>query len=165
MGALAQLEERVTFSPNLPDEINRLLQAGVASSRSDKEKAQQLFRQAQKTAPDCLETYFALYKFYFYDSRLAEAEQVALMGLEEAARQGKFPSDWRRLAYEVETRDFYAGKAALFYLYTLKALAFIKLRQGHTLEARVILAQLQRFDPEDRSGRSVIESLASGLED
>jgi hypothetical protein len=66
MGAVAQLEERVTFNPDLPDEVNRLLQAGVAASRSDKDQAQQLFRQAQKTAPDCLETYFALYKFYLY---------------------------------------------------------------------------------------------------
>jgi hypothetical protein len=96
---------------------------------------------------------------------LAEAEQAALMALQATARQGRFPSDWRRLAYESKSRDFYACKAGLFYLYTLKALAFIKLRQGHAVEARVILAQLQRFDPEDRSGRSVIESLASGLED
>jgi hypothetical protein len=40
MGTLVQLEERVIFSPDLPDEINRLLQAGVAASRGDKEQAQ-----------------------------------------------------------------------------------------------------------------------------
>ncbi|MGR8934701.1 MAG: hypothetical protein ACU837_09975 [Gammaproteobacteria bacterium] len=166
MGAVYPLfEERVTFSPNIPEEVNRLLQSGVAATRSDAEQAQQFFRQAQQLAPQCLQTYFALYKFYFHHRRLNEAEQVALAALEEAARQAQFPSDWRRLAYETQVRDFYTGDAALFYLYTLKALAFIKLRQGRTVEARVILAQLQRFDPEDRCGSSVINSLADGLDD
>lgn len=165
MSVSAQLDDRVIFSPNLPEDVNRLLQAGVAASHNDKQRAQQLFQQAQKIAPQCLETYFALYKFYFRDARLAEAEQTALSALEEAARQGRFPSDWRRLAYESKQRDFYASDAAMFYLYTLKALAFIKLRQGQSVEARVVLAQLQRFDPEDRCGASVVNSLAEALED
>lgn len=49
------------------------------------------------------------------------------------------------------------------YLYTLKALAFIKLRQGFTADAQLVLSHLQQLDPEDLSGASVIIDLAAGI--
>lgn len=57
----------------------------------------------------------------------------------------------------------YASEAALFYLYTLKALAFIKLRLGLEPEAHLILTAIAELDPEDRCGASVIMSLADAL--
>jgi hypothetical protein len=58
----------------------------------------------------------------------------------------------------------YANEISLFYLYTLKALAFVKLRLHQDAEAHVILTLLQDLDPEDRCGASVIRSLAEGIE-
>ena len=52
---------------------------------------------------------------------------------------------------------------ALFYLYTLKALAFIKLRRQQAQEAESILALLRELDPEDRCGASVVMQLAHAL--
>jgi hypothetical protein len=163
MNPAAVFEERVLFSPNLPESVNQLLQAAVAASHSDKALAERLFKQAQQLDSRCLQTHFALYKFYFYQGRLHEAEREVIAGLEEAAQQGNFPGDYRRLARG--QWNMYSNETSLFYLYTLKALAFIKLRLQQDAEARVILSLLQELDPEDRCGGSVIMSLAAALDE
>ena len=165
MAVASMFEERVLFSPNLPDAVNELLQAGVSANHADKPLAEKLFKQAQETDRRCLQTYFALYKFYFYQGRLQEAEREAIAALEEAAHQGKFPCDYHRLARQPEKWNMYASETTLFYLYSLKALAFIKLRRQLDAEARVILSLLQVLDPEDRCGASVIISLAEALDE
>jgi len=112
-----------------------------------------------------LQTYFALYKFYFFQKRLVDAERIVIAGLEEAARQGHFPSDYRRLVLNRQKWDLYANEITFFYLYTLKALAFIKLRQGDQITAQLVLSHLQQLDPKDLSGASVIMDLATGVTD
>lgn len=161
--SVTQMDERVLFSPDMPEEVNHLLQAAVAATRFDPDKAEKLFTEAMAMDGQCLQTYFALYKFYFYCKRLQEAEQVALAGLEEAAKQGGFPNDYQRLALEQPRWDMYACEAGLFYLYTLKALAFIRLRQGLENDAQAILAHIRQLDVKDLSGASVIMDLAAGV--
>jgi hypothetical protein len=163
MSSVAFVEERVMFSPNMPSEVNHLLQAAVAASSVDQGRAETLFLQAQALDRRCLQTYFALYKFYFFQKRLIDAERIVIAGLEESARQGGFPSDYRRLAKNRQKWDLYANEITLFYLYTLKALAFIKLRLGFTTDAQLVLSHLQQLDPEDLSGASVIIDLAAGV--
>lgn len=163
MASIAFAEERVMFSPNMPAEVNNLLQAAVAASSVDQSRAEALFLQAQALDSRCLQTYFALYKFYFFQKRLIDAERIVIAGLEEAARQGGFPSDYRRLAKNRQKWDLYANEITLFYLYTLKALAFIKLRLGFTIDAQLVLSHLQLLDPKDLSGASVIMDLAAGI--
>lgn len=154
------IEERVLFCPHIPPKVNALLQAAVAASSVNQAQAEQLFLQAQALDSRCLQTYFALYKFYFFQKRLVDAERIVLAGLEEAARQAGFPNDHQLLVENQHQWDMYADENALFYLYTLKALAFIKLRRGLADEATVILAHLQQLDPQDLSGASVIMQLA-----
>jgi hypothetical protein len=165
MSQPAFLEDRVLFSPNLPEAVNQLLQAGVLANHADKPRAEQLFKQAQALDASCLQTYFALYKFYFYQGRLLEAEREVMAGLEAAALQGGFPSDYRSLAQEPGKWSMYTSEISLFYLYTLKALAFIKLRRDQEQEAEVILALLRELDPEDRCGATVIMQLAQALKE
>lgn len=164
MTATGFFEERVLFSPNLPPEVNRLLQMAVAASHSEKAVAEKLFKQAQQTDRSCLQTYFALYKFYFYQGRLQEAEREVIAALEQSAHQGGFPSDYRNLARHAERWNMYISDISLFYLYSLKALAFIKLRQQQNTEAKGILAVLKILDPEDRSGASVIMQLSEAMD-
>lgn len=163
MGSVAFVEERVLFSPNMPTEVNNLLQAAVAASSVDQNQAENLFLQAQKLDNHCLQTYFALYKFYFFQKRLDDAERIVFAGLEESARQGGFPNDYRQLVQYRHKWNLYANEGTLFYLYTLKALAFIKLRQGYAIDAKQVLAHLQLLDPQDLSGASVIMDLAAGV--
>lgn len=151
------------FSPDMPPEVNHLLQAAVAASSVDQDRAESLFLQAQQLDSHCLQTYFALYKFYFFQKRLVDAERIVLAGLEEAAKQGGFPNDYRSLVQSQPKWNLYANDSALFYLYTLKALAFIKLRLGFTADAQLVLSHLQQLDPKDLSGASVIMDLAAGI--
>jgi hypothetical protein len=163
MRSVAFTEERVIFSPNIPAEVNNLLQAAVAASSVNQAEAESLFLQAQSLDSHCLQTYFALYKFYFFQKRLLDAERIVLAGLEESAQQGGFPNDYRQLAGNLQQWNLYANECSLFYLYTLKALAFIRLRLGLTLDAQLILSMLQQLDPKDLSGASVIMDLAAGV--
>lgn len=165
MNAVAFAEERVLFSPNIPAEVNTLLQTAVAASRSNQSRAESLFLEAKSLDATCLQTYFALYKFYFYQKRLEEAEREVLAGLEEASKQGGFPNDFRQIAQGLSQWNLYASEAGLFYLYTLKALAFIKLRQGYNIDAKLILEHMEILDPKDMSGVSVIRDLAQGMVD
>jgi len=164
MSVTQLFEQRVLFSPNISDAVDYLLQTAVAASSVDQIKAENLFLQAQALDKQCLQTYLALYKFYFFQKRLVDAEKIVLSALEESARQGSFPHDYHQLALDGGKKwNLYASETTLFYLYSLKALAFIKLRQGHEIEAQLILSHLRQLDPEDLIGASVIMDLAAGV--
>lgn len=135
-----------------------LAQAGAAYHNT--ERAEFLLCTAQALAPECLPVYFALYKFYFYKHMLPQAEEVALQALEIAARQGGFSPDWTRLdAHSADWRRVDAPQH--FTLFTLKALAFIRLRLGRREDSHALLIKLQELDPLDTVGASVIRDLAA----
>lgn len=106
---------------------------------------------AQAIDPACLPVYFALYKFYFYKFRLDDAEKVALMGLKTAAHQGGFPAEWSHLS-PLSANWSLADGPQHFYLFTLKALALIRLRLGKREESLALLEKLQELDPSDSVG-------------
>ena len=83
------------------------------------------------------------------------------MALVAAAMQGGFDSVWQNL--EADTCDWADHAApAHFYLFSLKALAFIRLRRGDTGESAAMLSKLAELDPGDSVGASVIRSIAEG---
>lgn len=162
MTTVVVAEERVLFSPDMPPVVNALLQQAVAAYE-DSARAEQLLWQAQALDPEQPATYIALYKFYFYKNRLAEAEDAVRMALAQAARAGGFSEDWRQLV--PASADWTAAGPERAYLYGLKALAFIRLRQGDNENSNAILTRLEQLDPVDQVGGSVIRQLASVLED
>lgn len=106
--------------------------------------------------------YFSLYKFLVYKRRLEDAERVVRMALAEAAAQGGFDADWRRLTRE--GADWSGNCTAVhFYLFSLKALAFIRLRRGDLAECLALLAKLADIDPADQVGATVIADLARAV--
>lgn len=119
-------------------------------------------RQAIADDPSQLATYVDLYKLCFYSCRFAEAESVARASLDEAARQGGFAADWQQ-AQAVDQSWRLSGTPQRAYLYSLKALSFILLRQERLAEAQDTLSHLQRLDPDDLVGGSVIRELAESL--
>lgn len=145
------------FGGNASLIITQLLQEAAAAYQQTN-RAEAMLWSAQAINPACLPVYFALYKFYFYKFRLDEAEKAALMGMEMAARQGDFSSDWSQLS------SFSADWSVInepqhFYLFTLKALAFIRLRLGRRTESLDLLNKLQELDPHDSVGSSVVRDL------
>jgi tetratricopeptide (TPR) repeat protein len=156
-------EDRVMFGVNIPSHINAYLQKAVAAY-DDSELAESLLWQAQQLDPKQLEVYVALYKFYFYKNRIAEAEQVVMQALKQSAELGNFNADWNRLAPE-STDWFSIENPQRLYLYALKALSFIRLRQSDVEGAETILKKLRELDPTDQVGGSVLQELATAMGD
>lgn len=153
------MEHSVRFGGTVPHDVEMRLSMAAASYR-DAKTTEVLLLDAQALDPTCLPVYFALYKFYFYRARLAEAEHITLQALVAAARQAGFCEEWRQLT--PDTANWAAtGEPQHFYLFSLKALAFIRLRRGSGDEARTILAKLAELDPADTVGASVISALAT----
>lgn len=144
---------------DLPEAIDSLLQQGVAAYRSDPSRADRLFRQALAAAPAQLPIYFCLYKIHTYQGDLDAAQTAAEDGLREAASQAGWPAGWRNWRPETGVPD----GAGRFALYTLKALAFICLRQNNPAQARQMLGALQRLDPTGATGWPVVASLAEAV--
>ena len=151
-------DQTVLFGGEASPVITQLLQE-AASVYQQTSRAEAILWSAQAIDPTCLPVYFALYKFYFYKFRLADAEKVARMGLNTAAHQGGFTAEWSHLTLASAKWSSTDGPQH-FYLFTLKALAFIRLRLGKREESIIILNKIQELDPNDTVGSSVIRDLA-----
>jgi tetratricopeptide (TPR) repeat protein len=151
------------FGGQVPAALDRrLLEA--SRSYADTSRAESLLLDAHKLDPECLPVYFALYKFYFYSHRLADAEQIVLAALATAARQAGIAADWSTLSPRSTAWNDTSGPAH-FYLFSLKALAFIRLRLGRPEEAQELLTKLAELDSADGVGASVVRSLATAISD
>lgn len=140
------------------DPATAQLLAEAAAHRPRGSHTEQLLWRALSGAKDKSAVYFALYKFYFYQGMLHDAETVARRALENSAQSAGFASDWRVLEYD-QLKQAKPGQPAYFLLFTLKALAFIRLRLGDREECRALLEKLKQLDPGDRVGASVIVAL------
>lgn len=150
---------RALYGGAAPPEVAALLEQAM-QSYADGERAAALLEQARAQAPGALPVYFSLYKFYFYKGDLVRAENAVRMALNEAATQGGFDADWQHLTPDCADWQDHAAPAH-FYLFSLKALAFIRLRRGATEEANHILDKLEALDPKDSVGGSVIRTFAA----
>jgi len=112
---------------------------------------------AQALSPQTLPLYYALYKHHAQRRELALAERAARRGLHEAARSAGLRDAGRRL--DGSAADFAANGPARFWLFTLKALAFIALRSGRPEEARELLVRIAALAPEERIGNEVVAAM------
>ncbi|WP_114971515.1 hypothetical protein [Rhodoferax ferrireducens] len=114
---------------------------------------------AVATAPDQLPVYYMLYKMHAGRGELDLALQAASKGLAAAAQAAQLSLDWQTVL--PGATDFSVPGPARFWLFTLKALAFIQLRRGERDSATALVARLRLLDPDDHLGASVIEALLS----
>ena len=142
----------------VPTAVNEILQRGVAAYRTDRTASDAIFREALALDPRALATYFCLYKIHTYSGDLDAALAIAEAGAREAARQANLSPDWT-LWHPDEISLAGPGR---FALYTLKALAFIRLRRDEPVEARALLDALARLDPTDAVGASVVDAIWRG---
>ncbi|MGD8591805.1 MAG: hypothetical protein PVF82_03180 [Gammaproteobacteria bacterium] len=163
MSVVAFHEDRVMFGVNIPSHINAYLQKAVAAY-DDSELAESLLWQAQQLDPNQLEVYVALYKFYFYKNRIDEAESVVMKALSQSAELGDFSADWNHLT-PLSANWLGIENPQRLYLYALKALSFIRLRQSDVEGAENVLMKLRELDPTDQVGGSVLEQLAAAMKD
>lgn len=150
---------RMAFG-DVPEHVDLKLQAAV-TARESPQTCEALLWEAHQLGPRVLPVFYALYKFYFNQKRLADAERAALIGLDAAAREMGVSSDWRTLT-PASAADWTVEGPTRFYLFTMKALAFINLRRDKPDAAGQLLAKLAELDPEDHVGYGVIALLAKG---
>ena len=92
------------------------------------------------------------------------AHRAAQRGLLESSQQAGLAPDWRDVVPDrvPPNVDFRGAGPARFWLFTLKALAFIALRSGRSDDARALLAHIAALDAQAQIGSEVIaEMLAS----
>ncbi len=144
-------DPRPAYGGAVHGQVRDALERAAASYHDDRDAAGHWLEQAAAADPDALAVYFARYKFHFYRNQLSQAEAAARAGLLAAAAQGGFPSDWRSLTRH-STVWSPAAMPQRFYLFSLKALAFIRLRQGDLQESRALLVNWARSIRPIRSG-------------
>ncbi|MBU3888856.1 hypothetical protein FM996_08665 [Methylosinus sporium] len=158
MNDLTRESDLVDFG-ELSPAVNELLQKGVLAYRSDKARADELFREALELSPHELPAYYCLYKIHTYMGNLEIAWIVANQGLEEALRQCGWPLD----PHSWPLKETAPGSPERFALYTLKALSFIQLKRGNKPKAMENLDILKVLDPKGYVGWTVIYELAQGV--
>lgn len=114
----------------------------------------------QRSHPDCLPVYYLLYKHHAGRRELQEAERAALLGLAQAGLAAGLPIDpAEALAAPPAGNDFAQNGPARFWLFTLKALAFIRMRSQRLDEAQALLELITRVDPAHSAGSDVTAAL------
>jgi hypothetical protein len=133
------------------------------------EAAERHLRQAEALAPDHAAVLIALYRFYFYKGRLRNALEVARMCLAKAARENGLAADWRQVRSTDAEFSSYDARLPRFYLFTLKAYAYLQMRLGELEEGRQAVEKLLELDTADLIGArvllDVLEAMAYGDDD
>ena len=145
----------VLLGKGLPDAADRALRrAGLAYQ--DDRAAERHLAEARRLAPDHPAVLIGLYRYYFYKCRLDEALIIARICLLQAARQNALHPDWRRVEAEDAAFGSYDAVLPRFYMFTLKAYAYLQLRLGDIDEGRDAAQKALSLDPTDRVGVGVL---------
>lgn len=135
----------------LSPQVNELItQAGLL--RHLPQEALPLLEQARAAAPRHPAPLIALYRFHFYAHQLDMARTAGEDAL-AIARTALGPDFGDEPPGDEATR----GDAAVrFYLFILKGLAYLNMRLGAMQEARLLLRELRRLDPQDHIGGALL---------
>ena len=142
-----------------PEADSLIARAGLL--RHAPEEALPLLALARAAAPRHPAPLIALYRFHFYGHRLAEARAVGEDAL-AIARTALGPDFGDRPPSDDAARH---DAAVRFYLFTLKGLAYLNLRLGDLEEARLVLGELHRLDPQDRVGGALLSHVLARHEE
>ncbi len=159
-GSLEALEH-ACFGEGLPAPAERELQLASRCYAAEDVAERHLLR-ACELAPEHPATLIGLYRFYFYRNRLGEALALGMRCLDLAARANGLVPDWTK----VRGKDIdFSSLSVLprFYLFTLKACAYLRLRLGDLICGGAMLDKLTELDPTDKVNASVLRGVLDRL--
>ncbi len=136
-----------------------LQEAGFAYQ--DSAIAEEHLYQAGLIAPGHAAVLIAYYRYYFYKGRIKEAIDIALLCLEKAALENALPLDWRKIEMGMAAFGSYEAIKPRFLMFSLKAYAYLLLRQGYRIEAMTALIKLLELDPTDKIGAKLLMDIAA----
>jgi len=157
---MAKIEASIDFDAaflygGLPPEVEAHLRQAGASYQDDA-VAEQHLRQAEALAPGHAAVLIGLYRFYFYKGRLNDALGVSVVCLRKAAADNALNPDWRKVASGDANFGDFGAVLPRFYLFTLKAYAYLNMRLGDYEEGRDVVMKLLELDPTDKVGAKVL---------
>jgi hypothetical protein len=153
--------ERACLGLGLPAEAEAEIRLAGAAYHAEAEAERHVLR-AFELAPQHPATHIALYRFYFYRNRLAEALVVGLRCLAHAATLNGLAQDWQCVAAGQADFGSYSVLPR-FYLFTLKGCAYLSLRLGQLEQGGAMLAKLMELDAGDKVGGSVLRGVLDRL--
>lgn len=139
----------------LPAEAHRQLELAGQQYQCD-EIAEAHLREARQLAPNHAAVLIALYRFYFYKGRLGEALDVAEVCLAKAARDNGIDPDWRKVRRGDAEFSSLSSALPRFYLFGLKAYAYLRMRVGDLDEGHAAIEKLLELDPSDKVNAGVL---------
>jgi hypothetical protein len=162
MNVLTGIASNELFGGPVPEAVRALIDSAKQAPR---ETVSGILWAAQGIDPSALPVYYLLYKFHAGRGELAQAERAARAGLREAGAQAGLPGAPEDALSGVAVRDDFAQPtAARFWLFTLKALAFIFVRNGNVAAARRLIDTVARLDPGHGAGGEVTAALIAAAE-
>ena len=117
------------FDLPLDPEADRLI--GEAAAQYGSKNAEMLLLRAFLIAPEHLSVLVALYRYYYYQHRLADAVRVVDHAVRISARLLRLHEDWRDVESEAVAAGAHRSVGLVrFYLLALKAAGFVRVRMG-----------------------------------
>lgn len=154
MNIFTGVESNELFGGEVSPHVTHLIDVARNAPRDQVEAA---LWTAAVTSPQSLPVYYLLYKFHAGQGQFDAALRAAEAGLAAAARAAGLAERWWRVT--PGDADFSQPGPSRFWLFTLKAKAFIHLRRGESGQAELLLVKLRQLDPADQVGFGVIEAL------
>lgn len=155
--------ESLYFEQPLDPQVSDLLEK--SADAYGEPEAEALLQQAEQLAPEHPMVLVALYRFYYYQHRLADALVIAERTLALSAASLDLPNDWRALSSELCDQAMARSATGLrFYLLALKGAAYLQLRLGEREQAIEKLQLLTQLDEQDRLGAAALLEVAQAAE-
>lgn len=137
------------FDDPIPEEADHLI--NKAAELYGDEAAEHSLLKAYFIAPSNLTVLVALYRYYYYQHKYAEAIVVAHRAMEVSGKKLNLPTNWSDLNLN------HLGEAAVvsmgllrFYLMALKGAGYLNLRSGNFEKGADMLSKVVELDPSDR---------------
>jgi len=147
----AWFANRYRTLPPVAEEQLRL----ASHAYSDDAKAEMHLTLAKAVAPNHPVVQVGEYRYYFYKNRLPEALRVAEACLRTVAAELKIPGNWQEMT--PAHANFRSDEAAhRFYLFVLKAYAYLLLRLNRLVEGAIAAEKLLELDPDNKVGGQLL---------
>ena len=122
---------------------------------ADDAKAEMHLALAKAVAPDNPVVQVGEYRYYFYKGRLQEALNIAEHCISNVATELQLPLHWMEVT--PLHADFGSDEPAhRFYLFCLKAYAYLLLRLNRLAEGAIAAEKLLELDPDNKIGGQVL---------
>ncbi len=152
------------FDLDTPIEVTELIQA--AAEHYADGTAEDYLSRAYEISPANLTVLVALYRFYYYQHRYAEALSIAYKAMSVVAPAISFPEHWSEVTFnDLANGVMTSFTMVRFYLLALKGAAYLSFRMGECEAGVRMLNKVIELDANDRLGAKVLlQSIRPSIE-